>query len=235
MSRDRTPEPGHGIDDPDLEDPLTADDIVNHAGRSGDLPDRRAGGDSQATRLVALASGHFRLLRGEDGRAYATAHDGPAVAFGLRGRDGLRTRLARLYYASFGQTPGGAALTDALTVLQGQAEMADPEPVALRVAAVGGQAVALDLGRADGRCVLMSSGAMSSSASSLGVAAPARRSRQSSSHRRHGWHPSTAVCTRRMSSSSRSSSAGRAQRGSAASPDVVIGVPPCRCDRPDAT
>jgi hypothetical protein len=155
MSRDRTPGPGHGIDAPDLEDPLTADDIVNHPGRSEDPPDRRAGGNSQATRLVALAAGHFRLLRGEDGRAYATAHDGPAVAFGLRGRDGLRTRLVRLYYASFGQTPGGAALTDALMVLQGQAEMADPEPVALRVAAVGDQAVALDLGRADGRCVIV--------------------------------------------------------------------------------
>lgn len=155
MSRHRTPDPGHGIDDPDLEDPLTADDIVNHPVRPDDLPGRQGGGDSQATRLVALASGHFRLLRGEDGRAYATAHDGPAVAFGLRGRDGLRTRLARLYYSSFGQTPGGAALTDALTVLQGQADMADPEPVALRVAPVGGQAVALDLGWADGRCVLI--------------------------------------------------------------------------------
>jgi hypothetical protein len=53
------------------------------------------------------------------------------VAFGLCGRDGLRAQLARPYYASFGQTPPGAALTDALTVLQGEAEITDPEPVEL--------------------------------------------------------------------------------------------------------
>jgi hypothetical protein len=150
------PDPGTGPDDPDLEHPLTADDIVNHP--HAPQADGRGGGDSQATRLVALAHGHFRLLRGDDGRPYATAHDGPAVAYGLRGREGLRARLARLYYATHHQTPSGAALADALTVLEGQADTTDPEPVALRVAATGPQALALDLGGADGRCVLVDAG-----------------------------------------------------------------------------
>jgi hypothetical protein len=151
-------EPGHGPDDPDLEDPLTAEDIVSHPQAPAPTADGRSGGDSQASRLVALAHGHFRLLRGDDGRPYATAHDGPAVAYGLRGRDGLRARLARLYYATHHQAPSGTALGDALTVLEGQADSTDPEPVALRVASTGANGIALDLGTADGRCVLVAAG-----------------------------------------------------------------------------
>jgi hypothetical protein len=50
---DPSPDPGQGPDDPDLEDPLTADDIVNHP---QDIPPASDGrGDSQATRLVSLA------------------------------------------------------------------------------------------------------------------------------------------------------------------------------------
>jgi hypothetical protein len=149
-------EPGHGPDDPDLEHPLTADDIVNHP--KATPADGRSGGDSQATRLVALAHGHFHLLRGDDGRPYATGHDGPALAYGLRGREGLRTRLARLYYDAHRQTPSGTALADALVVLEGQADRAEPEPVGLRVAASDASAIALDLGTADGRCVLVDAG-----------------------------------------------------------------------------
>ena len=70
-------EPGHGPDDPDLEHPLTADDIVNHPRAT--TGDGRSGGDSQATRLVALAHAHFRLLRGDDGRPYATGPSCPVA------------------------------------------------------------------------------------------------------------------------------------------------------------
>lgn len=78
---DPNPDPGQGPDDPDLEDPLTADDIVNHP-------------------------------------------DGPAVVRSLRGKDGLRSRLSSLYFDIHHQAPGGAALTDALAVLEGRAESA---------------------------------------------------------------------------------------------------------------
>jgi hypothetical protein len=157
---DPTPdhEPGHGPDDPDLDDPLTANDIVSHPQAPRPPAEGRSVGDSQATRLVTLAHGHFRLLRGDDGRPYATAHDGPALAFSLRGGNGLRNRLARLYFDTHQQAAGGAALSDALTVLEGQADRADPEPVALRVATTGARALALDLGTADGRCVLVDPG-----------------------------------------------------------------------------
>jgi hypothetical protein len=145
------PEPGKGPDDPDYDDPLTADDIL---ARSGAGADGRVS-DSQASRLVALAHHGYRLLRGDDGRPYATPHDGPALALNLRGRDALRTRLAGQYYDKYTSSPAGSALTDALTVLEGQAERNDPEPVALRVAPAGERAVVLDLGGVDGRCVLV--------------------------------------------------------------------------------
>ena len=149
------PESGYGPDDPDLEDPLTADDILARAGAAHAVDGRSGGNDSQATRLVGLALSRYRLIRGEDGRVYATGLDGPAIAYTLRGREGLRTRLARTFYDATGQAASGTALSDALCVLEGHAERAAPEPVALRVAATPAGGLVLDLGGADGRSVLI--------------------------------------------------------------------------------
>jgi hypothetical protein len=152
MTTDAMPdEPGRGPDDPDFVDPLTPDDILAKATKP-------EGSDSQASRLVTLANSHYRLLRGDDGRPYATERQGPAIAYGLRGRDALRKRLAGLYFDTYGSTPGGSALTDALCVLEGMADRTDPEPVGLRVAAAGEGTVALDLGGEDGRCVVLDAG-----------------------------------------------------------------------------
>ncbi len=149
------PEPGRGPDDPDLDDPLTAADILRHPHASPPTPEPTGTNDSQATRLVALALSRYRLVRGDDGRPYATEHDGPAIAYTLRGRDALRTRLAHAYHAVYSAAPGGSALTDAMTVLEGHAERAEPAPVALRVASIGSGSIALDLGTTEGRCVLV--------------------------------------------------------------------------------
>jgi hypothetical protein len=104
---------------------------------------------------VALALARFRLLQGDDGRLYATELDGPSLACSLRGRDGLRDRLADLYYEIHQQPAGGSALTDAMAVLESRAKRAGREPVALRVAATGSHSVALDLGTPDDSCVLV--------------------------------------------------------------------------------
>jgi hypothetical protein len=151
------PDLRHGPDGPDFDDPLTADDIVNHP---QDIPggEARSGGDNQATRLVSLALAHYRLVQGEDSRMYVTEHDGPAVVRSLRGREGLRPKLSSLYFDIHHQAPGGAALTDALSVLEGMAERADREPVALRIAETGPQSIALDLATPDGRCVVVEPG-----------------------------------------------------------------------------
>jgi hypothetical protein len=109
---------------------------------------------SQASRLVALARESYRLVLGEDGRCYAVDHGGPAVAVPLRGRDGLRTRLARTYYARTGTAPSASALADALTVVEGMTSNTSAVPVALRVARYRGDVV-LDLADPTGRVVLV--------------------------------------------------------------------------------
>lgn len=139
---------GPGPDEPDLDDPLTADDILARANQP-------SAGTSQASRLVHLANDRYRFVRGEDGRSYATPREGPALAVPLRGRDALRKHLAGAFFATYGTVPGGSSLSDALTVIEGQAERADTEHVGLRVAPAGERTVALDLGTDDGRCVIL--------------------------------------------------------------------------------
>jgi excisionase family DNA binding protein len=152
MTIDATPdEPGGGPDDPDFTDPLTPEDILAKANKP-------ESGDSQASRLVTRANGHYRLLRGEDSRPYATERNGPAIVYALRGREALRKRLAGLFFDTYGTTPGGTALTDALCVLEGLADRTEPEPVGLRLAPAGETTVVLDLGGEDGRCVVLDLG-----------------------------------------------------------------------------
>jgi hypothetical protein len=71
----------------------------------------------------------------------------------LRGANGLRKHLARLYADTCHAAPSQSGLADALTVLEGYAADLPPEPVYLRVAPYR-TGVALDLGGPDGRCVL---------------------------------------------------------------------------------
>ncbi|MFE3202892.1 ATP-binding protein [Embleya sp. NPDC059237] len=109
---------------------------------------------AQATILLELIRERYRPLMGQDGTAYAVQVDGPSVALPLTGVGGLRVQMARVYTdACGGQVPGAGALSDAIAVFTGEAHACDPEPVNLRVASHG-EAVVLDLGTADGRCVV---------------------------------------------------------------------------------
>jgi len=114
-------------------------------------------GPSQSSRLVALAEKSYRIVQGTDGKAYAVDRNGPAIALPLRGRDGLRQRLARTYYAHTGAAPSGSALADALTVVEGMAAGQVAEPIGLRVASWG-DGIVLDLGDPTGRAVLIRPG-----------------------------------------------------------------------------
>ncbi|HEV7831612.1 MAG TPA: hypothetical protein VGP04_22815, partial [Pseudonocardiaceae bacterium] len=104
-----------------------------------------------------LAQARYRILAGLDGSAYAVELDGPAVARPLRGWDGLRQRLARAYHDDHKSAPSGSALTDALAVLEGMAADCDRESVALRLTRYG-QGIVIDLGTADGRCIIVEPG-----------------------------------------------------------------------------
>ncbi|MGA5469211.1 ATP-binding protein [Streptomyces arboris] len=129
---------------------------------------RRSGGKSgedggkkpsAATRLVGLARERYTFVMSTDARPYAVAVDGPNLALPLRGKTGVRQRLARLYADTFeGEVASQSALADAMTVLEGIAEDNDPVPVHLRVGSTPDGRIVVDLGTADGRAVVVSAG-----------------------------------------------------------------------------
>lgn len=129
-------------------------DVCKHRGRQAVENDDKKR-PSQATQLVKLARDQFDLVTGDDGRPYAVGKTGASVARPLRGSQGLRKFLARAYADEHGGTaPSQTALADAINVLEGYASDSEPQPVYLRVAPYR-DGVAIDLGTADGRCVVV--------------------------------------------------------------------------------
>ncbi|MFF9494245.1 ATP-binding protein [Streptomyces flaveolus] len=115
-------------------------------------------GPSQASQLVALARERYELFMSEDGRPYGVKADGANIAMPLRGKAGLRSQLARIFTDEHsGAVPSQSALADAMTVLEGVAQDADPRVPHVRVGRHQ-DAIVVDLGDADGRCVLVRPG-----------------------------------------------------------------------------
>ena len=112
-------------------------------------------GPSQAAQLVAIARKRYDLFMSEDGRPYGVKTDGANIALPLRGKAGLRSQLSRIYNDEHnGQVASQSALTDAMTVLEGVAASAEPRVPHMRVA-WHDNGVVVDLGDADGRCVVI--------------------------------------------------------------------------------
>ncbi|MEU2619754.1 ATP-binding protein [Streptomyces sp. NPDC007157] len=110
-----------------------------------------------AARIVAMARADYRFVMSTDGRPYAVALNGPNIGLPLRGKAGLRQRLARQFAdAHPGEVASQSALADAMTVLEGIAEDDDPVTVNLRVGRDPSGAIVVDLGSADGRAVVVS-------------------------------------------------------------------------------
>lgn len=152
-----------GIDTPESlkSNSLTGSWLTPYAGRKADRSpkaedgEKKKRGPSQAERLVQIAESDFRIGQSADGEPFAVGRQGRNVALMFRGsRDALRARLARRYREIEKKTPSASALSDALTVLEGMAQDATPEPVHLRVAEHDGQIV-LDIGEESGRAVLI--------------------------------------------------------------------------------
>jgi len=141
--------------------PLGDDEVRSIAHSIGQKP--AGGGDekvSQAEHLVRLAKERYRFGCTAAGEPFAVAKNGPNLAVVFRGGGGgggLRARLARVYREQTGKTPSNAALTDALTALEGEAQDMPREPVALRVGRDGDRIV-IDLGDAAGRAVIVEPG-----------------------------------------------------------------------------
>lgn len=112
---------------------------------------------TQATLLIEMADRQVDVVAGDDGKTYAVRRGGPAVAFPLLRKDGLRAMLARQYYAEHRSVPSQSALTDAISVLEGRAMDQTPRDIHLRLAThrtETGEQVVIDLGTPDGRCVI---------------------------------------------------------------------------------
>lgn len=132
-----------------------AREILSRAGLADEVEasSKKERGPSQASQLVALARERYELFMSEDGRPYGVRKDGANIALPLRGKAGLRSQLALLYTdGSGGVAPSQSALADAMTVLEGAAQAADPRVPHLRIGRDTDRII-VDLGTADGRCV----------------------------------------------------------------------------------
>ncbi|MGP4092787.1 ATP-binding protein, partial [Streptomyces sp. KR55] len=116
---------------------------------------KKGRGPSQASQLVALARKRYDLFMSEDGRPYGVKVDGANIALPLRGKAGLRSQLARIFTDEHGgSVPSQGSLADAMTVLEGVAQDADPRVPHVRVGRHQ-DGIVVDLGDADGRCVII--------------------------------------------------------------------------------
>ena len=140
-------------------DPFASADNSPLADPWPDDPDDSDGGKdkppNQTTELIELARDRYRLIRSPDGRTYAVEHGGPnrAIRIGRKGK--FDKQLTRAFYEKTGGAPSDAALNGAVKILDAYLDDIDPEPVYLRIAPHEDKVV-VDLGAADGRCIVVS-------------------------------------------------------------------------------
>ncbi|MGW2784239.1 ATP-binding protein [Streptomyces populi] len=148
------------VNTPSVHPSTRADRAPARAGHTPARPHGTSGEDkkpSVASRLVDIARERYRFVLSTDSRPYAVALDGPNIALPLRGKTGVRQRLARQFADDYpGEVASQSALADAMTVLEGIAEDTDPVPVNLRVGRDAAGGVVVDLGSTDGRAVVVS-------------------------------------------------------------------------------
>ncbi len=111
---------------------------------------------TQADALVNIALRRYRLGMSDAGEPFALPVEGSAIVKMFRGGgSGLRADLSNAYRNLTGKTPSASALADALLALEGKAQDAEPEPLALRMARTPDGHIVLDLGDATGRAVVV--------------------------------------------------------------------------------
>jgi hypothetical protein len=103
---------------------------------------------------MAMAEDTYRLIRSTDGRAYAVPRMGPQIAVPLASRSGnsIRARLAASLHRQTGKVASASALSDCITVLEGEASELNPRPVWLRIGQHDDTVVA-DMGTETGQCI----------------------------------------------------------------------------------
>ena len=112
-------------------------------------------GPNLAQQLIAMAQEDYRLVRSTDSRTFAVPRTGPPIAVALASKKGLRAKLAASMWRRTGQVAGGSALSDCLTILEGEAADLDPQPIFLRMARHGADTIVVDLGTEAGHCAII--------------------------------------------------------------------------------
>jgi hypothetical protein len=113
----------------------------------------------QSAALAALLTDNYKLVCDTNGDPYAVdLYRAPGVAIPLRGKKGLRQRLAADMFEMDGWSPSSEALSNTLNLIEGMADQARPQRLAVRVARAGQDQIALDLGGRDGTAALIRPG-----------------------------------------------------------------------------
>ncbi len=112
----------------------------------------------QATILVQMAQKLYEFVIDEHGRPLAIPKDGPRIALPLSGKGALSKRLMLAYYKANGKPPSANALTGAMQVLAAYAEEAERATVHLRSGRLDGGGLAIDMGDAEGRTIVVRDG-----------------------------------------------------------------------------
>jgi len=116
-------------------------------------PEQQTDKKSAATILVEIAMEQYNFGQSTTGETFALPKNGPKVVATLRGnKTSLRGQLARTYFHKYQKAAPQQALADALLVLDGLAQEADPVELHLRVAQHD-DALWLDLGDQTGRAI----------------------------------------------------------------------------------
>ncbi|WP_299442239.1 hypothetical protein [uncultured Phycicoccus sp.] len=111
---------------------------------------------SASTQMVDLANRLFTLGRRDSGEVFATRNSQPHLAWALDGSE-LRSTLAAAYYEEHHRVPKSATVSDAISVLEGQARGRAPQSVSVRVAEHDG-AIWIDMGDQDGKAIHLHDG-----------------------------------------------------------------------------
>jgi hypothetical protein len=144
------PEPPDDLDYDDYwANPPETSDELNSMSANYNAPPDTGETDSKgsiADKLVALAEERCDFGVTEDGATFGRRDGSPVVRMLRGGNTSLRSELANAYRKAHRKTPSSQALADAMAVIEGMAQDAEPSSVALRVAATGDQRVWLDVG-----------------------------------------------------------------------------------------
>jgi hypothetical protein len=121
-----------------------------------DAAEHEVGSDPKrnvADKLVALAFDRFELGCTPKREPFAVERNGANVAIRLDG-SAMKDTFADLYFDEHGRVAGSSAIEEALAVLRGKAKKTEPRELSLRYARHGDDVV-VDLGRVDGKCIVV--------------------------------------------------------------------------------